>query len=227
MKQQDCAQVNDNVKDLKYIWWNNIGGEILGRVKVDLHQGDREFQAVSFSDFDVIKGLLVLRHKLDIYNDFLEQRDVISSSDWGNVKQELICLYADLDTLILKSGLTEGQKALLEMLRCGFVMQDIVDYRGIELRVLNRELNKICRRIVEYHNTQWVSHMHFTYIRTDWKTCRGCGESYPLSERFFNKNEFGKDGFRTDCVNCYNANRRIDTLVQKVVINDVEKAYSL
>ena len=189
----------------------------MGRVKVDVHQGEREFQAVSFSDFDAIKGLLVLRYKLDIYNDFLEPRTIVSPSDWGNVKQELICLYADLDVLIAKSGLREGQKALLEMLRCGFAMQDIAEYRGIELRVLNRELNKICRMIVEYHNTQWISHMHFTYIQTDWKTCRICGESYPLSERFFRVDVKGKDGYRNDCIRCHNS-----FFVEKVVNNDVQ-----
>ena len=185
-----------------------MGGERLGRVKVDIHQGEREFHVASLGNFESIKGLLVLRYKLDIYNDYLEQKDVLSCSDWDRVQQELICLYADIDVLIATSGLREGQKALLEMLRCGFTIEDVAEYRGLEVKMLNRELNKICRAIVDCYKTQWRTCMYFNYIRTEWKECRACGKSYPLSDSFYYRREDSTDGLRGECLSCQKSYER-------------------
>ena len=188
----------------------------MGRVKVDIHQGEREFHVVSLSNFDVVKGLLELRHVLDIYNDFLEQKNILSAngSKWYKVNQEIICLYADLDNLISKCSLQEGQVALLESIRCGFTTDDIAHFMGEEKRRLNRALNKICRVITEYHKTEWLTWINFNFFKTEWKQCRMCGESYPVSEKFFHKDDTCKDGYRTECSYCHKIDRRIDSSVQ-------------
>lgn len=170
-----------------------------------MHQREREFHVARLSDVDVVKGLITLRAQLDIYNDFMQDSGgKLGVSNWKNVNQEVVVLYADLDVLIEKSGLSESQTALLKLVGSGLEVSDVAYMLGVDEKLVSKSINAACRRIVRHNNRDWSLWAHFTYIKSEWKKCRGCGEIYPRLESFFRTNSNAKDGHRNVCILCEN-----------------------
>jgi hypothetical protein len=179
----------------------------MGHVKVDINKNERQYQLANFSDIEVVKGLLLLRHKLDRY-DCLEETRVLDAGSYTELNQQLIILYADLDVLIDKCQFGESQLALLKLLQAGLTFEDIESFVAVTAKNSRRAFNSICKRIVQQNNEDWIIWATFNHIPSEWKTCSKCGESLPLNERFFNKKDDSKDGFRSICSKCYSLSQK-------------------
>jgi len=181
----------------------------VGRVKVDIYKREREFHFTRLSDVDVVKGLITLKAQLDIYNDFMQDSGgKLGVSNFKNVNQEIVVLFSDLDILIEKAKLIDNQSALVKLLGSGLMVEDIAELLMVETRRIDRSVDKICRKIIEQNNMEWLRWVHMNYIESEWKTCRVCGEQYPATEMFFHKHDGNEDGLRNDCVVCKRRNRR-------------------
>lgn len=151
----------------------------------------------------MVKGLITLRAQLDIYNDFMQDSGgKLSVSNWKNVNQEVVVLFADMDVLIEKSQLLQDQNALVKLLGSGLEMEDVANLLGLEVRRVERCVDKLCRKIVEQNNIEWSTWAHLNHIASEWKTCRICEETYPATEKFFYKEERNVDGLRNECASC-------------------------
>lgn len=175
----------------------------MGRVQVDIYKREREFHASTLSDVDAVKGLITLRAQLDIYNDLMHDGGGrLGACNWKNVNQEVVALYADLDMLMVKVKFAEGEQALIDTLMSGITVEDVSYMLGIEPRRIERLLDKICRKIVEYNHAAWLKWAYVHYIKCEWKGCIICGEQYPATLQFFYAKNDDSDGLRGACVLC-------------------------
>lgn len=175
----------------------------IGKVKVDLHKSERDFEVLNLSDVNVIKWLILYRDKIDLY--YGEKTDNFFDHA-GNVKElnkELINLYVCLDELIAKCDLKEEQLALLKLLFFGYTFKDIEDVSQIATsRKLKRRFESICKSISEMNDRIWKIYIHKNYLSTEFKKCSKCNLELPLTDYFFYKDKKGKDGYRSNCKKC-------------------------
>lgn len=174
----------------------------MGKCRVDIHKEERQYHNISFSDIDVIKGLLLFRHKLDLFNRYGEDPNQMDAAYWKNVNQEAIVLYADLDVLISKCNFSPSQMAVLNLIGYGFEFDDISDYVGIEVKRIRSIFNSCCKRILQHNNRDWMTTIYLNRYATNWKTCRVCKKSLPLNDKFFRQREEMADGFYNECKIC-------------------------
>lgn len=176
----------------------------VGRVKIDVNKSERQYELVSLSDIDAVKGLIMFRSKFD--KGFgLGGQYPISASGAVSVNQELIALYSDLDVLIDGCSFTDIEKVVVSFLQYGYDFNDLADSLKCDVRVVMRAFHAACKKIVAKNQEQWLVWANLNYIRTEWKICSKCGESLPLTDQFFYRNDTTKDGFRTDCKKCFNS----------------------
>ncbi len=169
---------------------------------------------------DVVKGLMILRAQLDIYNDFLQDTDgKLSANNWQNVNQEIVVMFADFDALIEKTELSRAQNALVKMLGSGLSTGDIAELLGLNVRRIDRSIGKLCRKVTKRNNVDWLKWAYMNYIKSEWKICRVCEEQYPANEKFFHKHEDNDGGLRNDCANCFRKSKQENFSVRKVVKN--------
>jgi hypothetical protein len=128
---------------------------------------------------------------------------------------ELIVLYADLDELIKRTRLSKPQRALMQLLQNDMTPEDVEFFVGISQSDIIKSINLICRRIVEQNNQDWLVWANLNYIKTEWKTCSICGESLPLTDKFFYKNDTTKDKFRPECRKCFNSSKNVEKTTKK------------
>ena len=171
---------------------------------IDVFRKEYEFKYVNFSTVNSVLGLIVLRSKLDKYYDYEFTEDYLSSSNWKEVNQELICVYADLDMLIDQCKFSEGDLNLIQALEMGYTPNDIADMVGESIKRINTRARNLARKIYRQNWDNWVVWAHLNYIKTEWKTCRICGRSLPLGERFFSNREEMSDGYSNECKECLN-----------------------
>jgi uncharacterized protein YerC len=176
--------------------------DTLGRVKIDIDKGGRQFEHVNISDLEIVKGLITLRHKIDMYH-ICDDFHKLEASNWQEINQELVCLYVDLDETIKQCMFSESQIALLKMLMNGYDFLDIQEYIGIPTKKIRRVFNSMCKQILDQGFSNWLVWATYNYIPSKWKTCSKCGESLPLNETFFMARNDSRDGFRSECKKCY------------------------
>jgi hypothetical protein len=170
-------------------------------VKIDINKNERQYQLANFSDIEVVKGLVLLRNRLDKYYR-KEPVYPIEAGGYQELNQELIVLYADLDSLIERARLSKPQRTLIKLMQNGMTVEDIEFYIGTPAADVMKAVNLICRRLVEQNNEDWLVWANLNYISTEWKTCTKCGESLPATEIFFFKGDAYKDGIRSECRKC-------------------------
>lgn len=179
----------------------------MGKVQIDIYKQDRMYEHISLTDLDTIKGLILLRSTLDIYNEYGEDVSKISASNWTHVNQTLISTYASMDVAIDRCQFNQSQTAILKLLQIGFTIEDIGQYLGLETKKIRSAFNSIAKQVQKSTTMQWASNMYLNYIPTEWKECRVCGESWPKTDLFFRADIMGKDGVRNDCRLCESAFR--------------------
>ena len=175
----------------------------MGRVKVDIYKSEYEFRNVTLSDPTTVLALILMRHKVDKYYDFGYKSAVLDAENWNDVNQELICLYADLDLLIEECGFPQEDKQIIRFYEMGFSKQDISDMTGDKAQSVGMKIKSIANQICKLNNLKWRKCIYLNYIKTEWKMCRVCEETLPSNEIFFNQVDSTKDGYRTECKECY------------------------
>jgi len=62
-----------------------------------------EWDYITFSDIDTVRGLLKFRSRFDLLYERQNNNILSSDFDLASLKEDVICIYADLDRLIEKA----------------------------------------------------------------------------------------------------------------------------
>jgi len=169
----------------------------VARVKIDIHDDEYEWENVTLSDEETIKGLLKYRY---IY-DAMTHNEV----DAGSINEELICLYVDLDRMIGRCNFTKRQKEVLDLYMTGYNEQDISEELNLRMDVVEGIIRSICRKIKKENDLAWkYDFVYWSKVKTPekWKQCSKCKRWLPATEEFFSPKSDSSDGLHPYCKKC-------------------------
>ena len=169
-----------------------------------------EWDKITLSDSNTIKGLLRFRYKFDLLLDNSENRYGLESNcDLANFSEDVICIYADLDNLIKQANFNEYQKKVLNMYMYGHSEEDIADLLDVERQSINRLIDNICRMLCEINYQNWKLNYVFWDVKrvnSNYKKCSKCKEWLPATEEYFSPDLRNNDNLQGICKKC-NTNR--------------------
>ncbi|MGG1146956.1 hypothetical protein [Bacillus wiedmannii] len=127
--------------------------------------------------------------------------DVAGNSQ--HLNQELVALYASLETLIKKCNFNERQMMLIDLVSRGYSFADIGRMEtGVDESSARKMLNTIYKSIAKENELEWKKYINHTILKAVTKKCRMCEEELPVTDSFFAKDKKSKDGFKHDCKKC-------------------------
>jgi len=182
----------------------------MGLVKIDTHKAERQFECISFSDVDCIKGLIKYRWMIDTYQGIGFNRNYNSAGDVKPMNAELIVTYIDLDNLIKRCNFSEKQLEIIRLLMQGNSEQDVADHFGQDVSGINRTFNLICAKIKAKHDFSWkYEYMFMNNLKAPWsyKRCNKCEESKPAIAEFYGNDKRNKDGLKGICKVCESSSK--------------------
>ena len=176
----------------------------MARLQIDLHKGSREWEGITFSDVETVRGLIRFRTRFDLLFERNQYNIMEASTDLSSYEEEVLCTYADLDNLINKVKLNEVQNKVLELYMRGYDEIDIAEELYIKEVTVNSTINTICKRIVEENYEQWKSWVYWDKKRVtnDYKKCSKCEEMLPMNEEYFSPDKRNLDGLHSNCKKC-------------------------
>lgn len=67
----------------------------------------------------------------------------------------MLCIYADLDSLIERAGLSENERLIVDLLMKGYIIADIAEYYGKSRQNVQILLKRAVKKIVKRNNEDW------------------------------------------------------------------------
>lgn len=80
------------------------------------------------------------------------------------LNEDVLCIYADLDSLIERSGLSEQERLTVDLLMKGYALPDIAEHYGKSRQNFEILLRRAVKKIVKRNNSDWEE---FTGARLD------------------------------------------------------------
>lgn len=74
------------------------------------------------------------------------------------LNEDVICIYADLDSLIARANLSDGEKLTVDLLMKGYTLRDIADYYRKSRQNFEILMNRAVKKIVKRNNADWEEH---------------------------------------------------------------------
>lgn len=127
----------------------------LGSVQVDIYKKEREYKHLTLSDENVVKYLILYRNSVDVSYGANVNVNIYQAGDMFEFNQELICLYASLDSLIKRVDLNDKEREIIDLVFNGNTISDIVNNHGYARKTAYRIFNKIIEKIVELDFKDW------------------------------------------------------------------------
>ena len=72
-----------------------------------------------------------------------------------SLNEDVLCIYADLDSLIDRSGLSDLEKLTVDLLMKGYSLKDIADHYGKRRQTFEILLKRAVNKIVKQNNADW------------------------------------------------------------------------
>ena len=176
----------------------------IGVVKIDVDKAELEWANVNLSDITAIKGLLRYgkRFKYDIIYKKMFCFDMYAKEN----NHEILCLYIWLDSLIKKCKLSQKQQNVLYWHYLeGISKKDIAEMYETESKNIENIINTICKKIlkqVQLNYTYDLIYRNLVKVKTNWKRCSRCGNTFPQTREFFSPDNRKKDGLKYTCKSC-------------------------
>lgn len=168
-------------------------------------QGELEWSNVTFSDPNVVRGLIRCRYKFDMLYG-REEGDLLSSgTDLNDMKQEIHLTYIVLDELITDTILTQKQREILHMFMDGWTEEDIAEHYKDSVSVIFRYIDRICDAIASENLRKWRKVIQKNKLDIPVRVCGSCGESLPLSNDFYS---LDKGCYKYICKKCNRLQRK-------------------
>jgi DNA-binding CsgD family transcriptional regulator len=74
------------------------------------------------------------------------------------LNEDVLCVYADLDSLIEKAGLSDQELLTVNLLMKGYTLTDIADHYGKSRQNFDILLKRAIKKIVKQNNADWESY---------------------------------------------------------------------
>ena len=71
------------------------------------------------------------------------------------LNEDVICIYADLDSLIQRAGLSKQEQLTVDLLMNGYTLTDIAEHYQKSRQNFEILLNRAVRKIVKRNNADW------------------------------------------------------------------------
>jgi hypothetical protein len=178
----------------------------------DIRKSERQYEFITFSDVDCIKGLIKKRSMIDEFCDTQHNASMKIAKHWdtasdaiGEVNSEVIAIYVTLDDLINKCGLNWKQRYIINKLMIGWTEQDLAEFFKTEPKMIASTLNTIANKIKRINDLDWkynYIYMNILPAKFLYKTCTKCDESKAATDDFYGKDNRNKDGFKSICRKC-------------------------
>lgn len=85
----------------------------------------------------------------------VEPTHVLTTDGVFSLNEDILCIYADLDSLIERSGLSEQERLTVDLLMKGYVLSDIADHYGKSRQNFEIMLKRAVKKIVKRNNADW------------------------------------------------------------------------
>lgn len=74
------------------------------------------------------------------------------------LNEDVICIYAYLDSLIARAGLSKQEGVTVEWLMRGYMLSDIAEHYGKTRQSFEILMKRAVRKIVKRNNADWEAH---------------------------------------------------------------------
>ena len=74
------------------------------------------------------------------------------------LNEDVICIYADLDSLIERAGLSRGERLVVDWLMRGYLLPDIAEHYGKSRQNVEILMKRAVKKIVRRNNADWEEH---------------------------------------------------------------------
>ena len=71
------------------------------------------------------------------------------------LNEDILCLYADLDSLIERAGLSDQELLTVKLLMKGYIISDIADHHGKARQTFEILEKRAIKKIVKRNNADW------------------------------------------------------------------------
>lgn len=85
----------------------------------------------------------------------VEPTHVMTTDGVFPLNEDVLCIYADLDSLIERAGLTENEKLIVDCLMKGYLLSDIAEHYGKSRQNCEILLKRAVKKIVKRDNADW------------------------------------------------------------------------
>jgi hypothetical protein len=185
----------------------------VGRVhdeQVNHGRGCQEWYNISYSEIQTIKSLILYRSQFDaLYEPKITYTNNPYVSNGVPIYREPVeVVYLDLEKLIEKCKFKDNQNKMIKMLMRGYIFRDIAEKFGWTMDNVQNEFERICRRIKEQNDTDWVAYAETSGKvkipkEAKYKKCFNCEQDLRV-DNFWVRTDRGGDGYKGVCKRCIN-----------------------
>jgi hypothetical protein len=185
----------------------------MGKVReeqISHNRGIHEYEALSFSDIDVVKSLIRFRSEIDPFFTaklFDDTYDYYKSNSSPIFYELIDCIYLDLERLIKNARLTEKQLYIVKAIMMGYLEIDIAETNNDNEMNIRRIFETACQKIVDRNNFEWREYLETSGLikipsEVKYKQCSKCGEWKRVNHINFSPNQKGLYGVHSVCRQC-------------------------
>lgn len=182
----------------------------MGACKKDILSKGREWHFVTLSNKDSIKGLIKYRQRYDLlFNRTLTPDCGVTHIDLNQYAEEVLCIYADLDSHIGEAALSSRQRQIIQLYQEGYNEREIAQFMNTSQPNISKMMDTICLAISEVASNRWSINIYKNKIRK-LKVCNCCNKELPEIDRFFYENYKDNEGnshYKPTCKSCLKAKR--------------------
>jgi DNA-binding CsgD family transcriptional regulator len=179
------------------------------RETLNQNRGTHEWEAISFSDIDTIKGLIKNRFEFDenYVMQLYETNNPLESNGVPLFHEIITCTYLDLERLIDNANLTEKQNAIIDMFMQGYNEYEIADSFKDDVSNINSVLDTACQKIKEQNDFEWQEWVEISGLvkipdDVNYKRCTKCHKWLRADEENFSPDSRNRDGLQGICKKC-------------------------
>ena len=115
-----------------------------------------ELAYMPLSEERVVQKLIRERAVLDqSFYPIIEPTHVLTKDGVFALNEDVLCIYADLDSLIERCGLSDNERLTVSLLMKGYILSDIADHYGKSRQNMEILFKRAIKKIVRRNNEDW------------------------------------------------------------------------
>lgn len=85
----------------------------------------------------------------------MDQQYILGSEGGFALNEDALCVYADLDSLIERAGLSDQERMTVNLVMKGYLLADIAEHYGKTRQTFETLLKRAVKKIVKRNNADW------------------------------------------------------------------------